>query len=123
MKIKNLLAIAFLLLGCLTTVGHGQTYNNTNGFSNGQRYGITYTDCWVDTGDDTLRLQAAINRAVGKVIFNESNYTISQPLTVYSYRILEGTTKNPYSVYGASNITQTVSTTSSPQSIFQIGDN
>ena len=123
MKIKNLLAIPLFLLGCLTTVGYGQTYNNTNGCSNGQRYGITYTDCWVDAGDDTLRLQAAINRAVGKVIFNESNYTISQPLTVHSYRILEGTTKNPYSVYGASNITQTVSTTSSPQSIFQIGEN
>jgi len=111
---KKLLLI-IVMLGSLALNGLGQ---NNNGCSGGMRNGIIYTDCWADTGDDTTRLQSALSLAAGKVVFNESNYTIDDSLTIYSYRSLEGTTSNPYTTYGGSNITQT--TNNKP--IFTIGE-
>ena len=111
---KNVLLLVFMV-GCLITSIYGQ---NQNGCVNGQRNGITYTDCWQDATDDTARLQAAISLKAGKVIFNESNYEIYGHLNVYSYRILEGTTTNPFDLYGGSNIKQKTN----GESIFLIGE-
>jgi len=114
MKIQRLV-LAMLFLVCLWVTGLGQT---NNGCVGGQRNGITYTDCWVDGGDDTTRLQSAINLAAGKVVFNEVDYEISGALTLHSYRVLEGVAANPYSTYGGAQITQTADNTA----IFEIGE-
>lgn len=94
---------------------------NANGCSNGMRNGIHYTDCWTDSGDDTTRLQAAITAALnGRLVFNESDYTVSSALTVPAYRILEGTATSV--AYSKSRITLTTSGTSSAaQAIFTLG--
>lgn len=111
---KKLLMVA-AIIGSFALVSFGQ---NANGCTGGVRNGNVYTDCWTDTGDDTSRLQSALSTQVGKVIFNESNYSINDSLTIYSYRSIEGTTSNPYTVYGGSNIVQT--TNNKP--IFTIGE-
>jgi hypothetical protein len=64
--------------------------------------GVYYTSkfCWV-LGDgyisgtsqqnDTPRLQDAIDKSFGKLVFDEANYFINNDLTLHSYLIVEGT--------------------------------
>jgi hypothetical protein len=113
-KMKNLL-MNLIVVGCFVFSIYGQTQN---GCVNGQRNGISYTDCWQDIGDDTQRLRDAIQLHAGKLIFNETNYTISDSIPLQSYRSIEGTNSNPFPVYGGSMITQTVSS----KPIFTIGE-
>ncbi|HEY0428587.1 MAG TPA: hypothetical protein VGC76_12470 [Pyrinomonadaceae bacterium] len=91
--------------------------------SGGQRYGIYFTDCFpLYTGetDDTLRLRRAITAAQGKLIFNETNYSISGHLELHSYLILEGIGNNP--TYPSAFTTTRIIQTTSGESIFLIGD-
>jgi hypothetical protein len=117
MKTKLLTLLSLLVCCACATFGQ-----NNNGCVNGQRHGITYTDCWADTGDDTARLQAAFDWLPGKIVFNENDYRISEAIEIkYSYRILEGTNNNPYQEYASfagAIITQTVS----GKSIFEVGE-
>jgi hypothetical protein len=66
--------------------------------------GVYYTSsfCWMDDighawiplkseHDDTERLQRAINKAKGKLVFDEANYWITDELIVHEDLILEGT--------------------------------
>ena len=109
------LLLVMTILGSFALITSGQ---NANGCTGGVRNGNVYTDCWTDAADDTSRLQSALSTQVGKVIFNESNYSISDSLVIHSYRSIEGTTSNPFTTYGGSNITQT--TNNKP--IFTIGE-
>jgi hypothetical protein len=115
MKFRDLVIGYALASACFVITGAAQ---NQNGCVNGQRNGITYTDCWVDPGDDTSRLQAAINLQVGKVVFNEKNYSISGSLQIYSHRTIEGLTSNPGPSFDGSRITQITANTP----IFTIGE-
>jgi hypothetical protein len=115
MKVRNYCLLIAVLLGCFSiTLGQ-----NANGCSSGLRNGISYTDCWTDTGDDTTRLQAALSTpyAAGrKLVFNESSYSVSSALTVPTNTTLEG--QSMANTGGAlSNITLTGTNTS----IFLIG--
>lgn len=65
-----------------------------NGCVDGRRHGIYYTDCFpraLQDLDDTVRLRNAVNAALGKLIFNEGNYDVSEPISIPSHRILIGT--------------------------------
>ncbi|MCU0239384.1 MAG: hypothetical protein MUC29_08075 [Pyrinomonadaceae bacterium] len=109
-KVFLMLILLFTLSFTNSVFGQGN-----NGCVNGKRNGIYYTDCWADTGDDTARLQAVINMAVGKIVFNENDYSISAPLTLYAFRIIEGQGVNTYG-FPSTKITAT-----SGGSIFKIG--
>jgi hypothetical protein len=114
-KITWLLNVGFIVFS-ICSIGFSQ---NDNGCTAGKRNGIAYTNCWADTGDDTARLQSAIAApsSVGKLIFNEENYTISDELPVYAFRILEGNSVNTGAGFNTSKITQTTP----GKAIFRIG--
>jgi hypothetical protein len=98
MKLRYILFSALVCLFLLTIDISAQT---NNGCTGGKRNGIYYTDCWVDTGDDTWRLQNAIDTIIttgvsnftgsGKLVFNEGTYETSNQLALNSNLILEGT--------------------------------
>jgi hypothetical protein len=112
--------------------------------SGGQINGIYHTSCFpwqsgantlsipkssggtnVTVNNDTPRLQRAINAALGKLVFDEADYFISDELTVYSYRILEGTGRSSYLgtiTPGAPNhLSSKIVQTANNKSIFKIG--
>jgi hypothetical protein len=98
MKLRYILFSVLVSLFILTIDVSAQTANGCQG---GKRNGIYYTDCWLDTGDDTWRLQNAIDTIIttgvsnftgsGKLIFNEGTYEITNQLALNSNLILEGT--------------------------------
>jgi hypothetical protein len=112
-KLIWMIGILFVVL-TINTIVFGQ---NNNGCTNGKRNGIYYTDCWADTGDDTARLQSVMTMAVGKIVFNENDYVITDSLTVYAFRILEGQGVNTGTGYPTTKITQNTPN----KAIFQFG--
>lgn len=113
------------VLVCLFLVMVNVSAQTQNGCVGGKRNGIYYTDCWADPGDDTNRLQSAINNIIsgapnytgsGKLIFNEGTYQISNTLTLNSNLILEGTSSSA----GATTISSRINLTASNRSVFLI---
>ncbi|HEV7645508.1 MAG TPA: hypothetical protein VGO50_16315 [Pyrinomonadaceae bacterium] len=124
MKTRNYCLLITILLGCFT-MSFGQ---NANGCSGGLRGGTGdyYTDCWTDTGDDTTRLQAALSASPGsRLVFNESNYSINNPLTVVSHNYLVGQGAARYNDGAPESLIVLNSSGASPtslKSIFLIGE-
>lgn len=112
MKTLGVFFVAIVILSC----GLNSAAQNANGCSSGMRTGIFYTDCWTDSGDDTSRLQSAVSTAAGsRLIFNESSYSVSDPIPVSSNTIIEGTAP------GRNGSKSKITITSNSESIFSIG--
>ncbi len=119
---KTIVTITFNLLICLifTISAFSQIQNPTippvagGCDANYQLNKIYYTSCFGKPAntDDTNRLQYAINLVVGKLVFNENNYSISQPLQVHAFRILEGQGVNTSLGFPSTRITATSGATS-----------
>ncbi len=141
------LVLASAMLFCVLVFG-SPAYGACSG---GKIDGIYHTSCfpWDNgspnfdgyitgtfTQNDTGRLQRAINASFGKLIFDEGDYFIDNELTVYSYRILEGTgrgvyfakpTPNPMpsptpTPQVASDLTSKIIQTANNKAIFKIGE-
>ena len=141
------LVLASAMLFCVLVFG-SPAYGACSG---GKIDGIYHTSCfpWDNTSpnfdgyitgtftqNDTKRLQRAINASFGKLIFDEGDYFIDNELTVYSYRILEGTgrgvyfakpTPNPMpsptpTPQVASDLTSKIIQTANNKAIFKIGE-
>lgn len=100
--------------------------NNIQCDSDGRVNKIYYTSCFkkltappYNETDDTGRLKAALAN-IGKIVFNEPVYYISDPLDVYAHRILEGTGKGSTNSFGYNN--SKIIITSTNESIFRIGE-
>lgn len=113
-RVTGLLACFLVSLICAGNI----SAQSANGCSGGKRLGIFYTDCWTDTGDDTTRLQSAIDAATGKLIFNEDGYSINDTLTLHSHLVIEGLSTKKYDV---STPTQRITQTADSESVFFIG--
>lgn len=127
----------FFLFFSFASLTTGQNCNSTS---------FTYTSCWpwndqtdlrLPNGEpnDTPRLNRAIAATLGKVIFDEDNYYLGKPiipvgqqptqeqltstLTLYSFRIIEGTGRSPATAHQSSKIIQTQENSA----IFSIGPN
>jgi hypothetical protein len=108
MKRLFVITLVFAALAAGSIAAYGQT---ANGCTASKRNGIYFTDCYTDTGDDTTRLQAAIDAAAssggpnsGKLIFNENNYSITDHLILPSFITIVGTGASSSS-YTSSKIT------------------
>jgi hypothetical protein len=117
MKFTNVVFLLGILIFSSFSLVKAQ---NQNDCLNGQKNGIYYTNCWADAADDTVRLQDAVDLARGKLIFNEENYEITNPIEIrYSNKILEGLSVNTSSIFNTTKITQKTS----GKSLFFIGSN
>jgi hypothetical protein len=135
------LAIAFLF--CVMVFSQ-PAYGQCSG---GKIDGIYHTSCYpwtsgdgtisgTTTLNDTPRLQRAINAAFGKLLFDEGDYFLNDELTVYSYRILEGTGRGVYfaqptptplpnptpTPQAPSDLTSKIIQTANNKAIFKIGE-
>ncbi len=116
----------------------------------GRINGIFHTSCFTWNGgspdfdgyitgtsrkSDTGRLRRAIAKAFGKLVFDERDYFIDDELTVYSYRILEGTGRSVYEPIplpspvptpsptpGPEDYTSRIIQTAEDKAIFRIGE-
>lgn len=124
MRKSNLVVLSLLITLVLAISSFGQ---GANGCTDGRINGIYYTSCWADTGDDTSRIQDAVNLAGGinsltkggKLVFNEGDYQISSFINLISYVNLEGVSVNSSASYPGSRLHLTGTNTS----VFKIGSN
>jgi hypothetical protein len=101
MKIKNVvLAMSVCLILAITNAnggvcGKGITYTSSFPWVSGNGTITTGTvpTSTINNGiknNDTIRLKDILTQCQGKIIFDESEYYINDTLTVYAFRILEG---------------------------------
>jgi hypothetical protein len=120
---------AFLLVYGLVNTAQAQSVDPACGYTSNfvATRGVYYMSCFLRGNgqtDDTLRIQFAVDFIVsGKLIFDERNYTVTGPINLHSYLILEGAGTGTTYIPSPSQITLTSSgSKTTPKGIFKIGE-